>query len=216
MGLLPTTARWKRCVPRDAFHSFSSSPPDMTVPSRLYQKLLGASWPDLDVALRRLHDSRETVRAVGLFRVRRGNNILARALARLTRMPEAGEAVDVRLRVTAREGAEEWSRTFAGRPLMSAQSDRSSGLLVECMGIVEMRFRLEAVDGALNYQTVSVALRLGSLRIPLPYWLSPCVTAWERATGDTNQIHVSVEVTVPLLGRLIAYDGVLTLVLARQ
>ena len=131
-------------------------------------------------------------------------------------MPAAGEAVDVRLQVTAREGAEEWRRTFAGRPLVSAQSDRGAGLLVERMGIVETGLRLEAVGGALNYQTASVALRLGSLRIPLPYWLSPRVTARERAAGDTNQIHVSVYVTVPLLGRLIAYDGVLTLVEARQ
>jgi hypothetical protein len=188
----------------------------MKTPSRLYQKLLGASWPDLDVALRRLHDSGETVRAVGVFRVRDGSNRLARALARLGRLPAAGEAVDVRLQVTARESAEEWRRTFAGRPLVSAQSNRGAGLLVERMGIVEMRFRLEAVGGALNYQTVSVALRLGPLRIPLPCWLSPYVAAWEKAVDDTNQIHVSVDVTLPLLGRLIAYDGILTQVEAQQ
>ena len=188
----------------------------MNAPSRLYQKLLGASWPDLDVAVRRLHDSGETVRAVGVFRVRHGNNRLARALARLGRLPAAGEAVDVWLQITAREGAEEWRRTFAGRPLVSAQSDRGAGLLVERMGIVETGFRLEVGGGALKYQTVSVALRLGSLRVPLPYWLSPCFTAWEKAVDDTNQIRVSVDVTVPLLGRLIAYDGILTQVEAQQ
>jgi len=188
----------------------------MKAPSRLYQKLLGASWPDLDVALRRLHDSGETVRAVGVFRVRHGSNRLASALARLARLPAAGEAVDVRLQVTAREWGEEWRRTFAGRPLVSAQSNRGAGLLVERMGIVEMRFSLEAVGGALNYQTVSVALRLGSLRVPLPYRLSPRVMAWERDVGDMNQIHVSVDVTLPLLGRLIAYDGILTQVGARR
>jgi Domain of unknown function (DUF4166) len=188
----------------------------MNAPSRLYQKLLGASWTDLDVALRRLHDSGETVRAVGVFRVRDGNNRLARALARLARLPAAGEAVDVRLQVTAREGGEEWRRTFAGRPLVSAQSNLGAGLLVERMGIVEMRFRLEAVGGALNYQTAGAALRLGSLRVPLPYRLNPRVTAWEKAVDDTNQIHVSVDVTVPLLGRLIAYDGILTQVETQQ
>lgn len=193
-----------------------ASQPDMNAPSRLYQKLLGASWHDLDVALRRLHDSGETVRAVGVFRVRRGSGRLARALARLGRLPAAGEAVDVRLQVTVREGAEEWRRTFAGRPLVSAQSNLGAGLLAERMGIVEMRFLLEAVGGALNYQTVSVALRLGYLRVPLPYWLSPCVTAWEKAVDDTNQIHVSVDVSVPLLGRLIAYDGILTQVEAQR
>src|SRR5215467_13279019 len=154
-------------------------------PSRLYSKLLGASWPDLDVAIRRLHGSGGTVQAVGVFQVSHGSNWLARTLARLARLPAAGNAVDVRLQVTAQEEGEEWRRTFAGRPLVSMQSNRpdgrSNGVMVERMGIVEMRLRLEVVGGALNYRTVSAALRLGSLRIPLPCWLSPYVTARERA-----------------------------------
>lgn len=163
--------------------------------------------------MRRLHGSGETVRAIGVFRVLHGSNRLARTLARLALLPAAGEAVDVRLQVTAREEGEKWRRTFAGRPLVSMQSNRPDGLLVERMGIVEIRFRLEVVGGALSYQTVSAALRFGSLRVPLLHWLSPCITAWERAVGD--QIHVSVDVTFPLLGRLIAYDGMLTQVEAQ-
>jgi hypothetical protein len=132
-------------------------------------------------------------------------------------MPAAGEAVYVRLQVTAQEECEEWRRTFAGLPLVSMQSARRGpGLLVERLGIVDMRLRLKVVGGALSYQTVSAALRLGSLRIPLPYRLSPYVTAWEKAVGDTNQIHVTVDVTLPLLGRLIAYDGILTQIEAQQ
>jgi len=142
--------------------------------------------------------------------------MLARGIARLARLPTAGEAVDIKLQVTAREEGEEWRRTFAGRPLVSRQSNRVNGLLVERMGIVELRFRLEVAGGSLNYQTVSAALLFGSLRVPLPYWLSPCVTAWERDVGDMNQIHVSVDVTFPLLGRLIAYEGMLTRVEAQR
>jgi hypothetical protein len=137
-------------------------------------------------------------------------------MARLARLPAAGEAVDVRLQVTAQEEGEEWRRTFAGRPLVSMQSARGAGLLVERLGIMEMLMRLEVVGGALSYQTVSAAMRLGPLRIPLPYRLSLHVTAWERSVGDTNQIHVTVDVTLPLLGRLIAYDGILTQIEDRQ
>jgi len=143
-----------------------------------------------------------------VFQVRHGASGLARTLARLARLPAAGNAVDVRLQVTAQEEGEEWSRTFAGSLLVSMQSDRGAGLLVERMGIMEIRLRLEVAGGALNYQTASAALRLGFLRIPLPYWLSPHITAWERAVGDMNQIHVAVEANFPLLGRLIAYDGI--------
>ncbi len=128
--------------------------------------------------------------------------------------------MDVRLQVTALEEGEQWRRTFAGRPLVSMQSNRPDGrfdgLLVERIGIVEMRFRLEVGGGALSYETVSAALRFGFLRVPLPHWLSPCVTAWERAIGETDQIHVSVDVTFPLLGRLIAYNGMLTQVEAQR
>jgi hypothetical protein len=137
-------------------------------------------------------------------------------MARLARLPATGEAVDVRLQVTAQEECEEWRRTFAGRPLLSLQYDRGAGLLMERLGTVEMLLRLEVVGGALSYQTLSAALRLGFLRVPLPYRLSPYVTAWEKAVGDTNQIHVSVDVTMPLLGRLIAYEGILTQVEAQQ
>ncbi|HEX5086083.1 MAG TPA: DUF4166 domain-containing protein [Blastocatellia bacterium] len=183
--------------------------------SGLYPKLLGVSWPDLDIAIQRLHDLSETVHAAGVFQVRHGNNKLARILARIARLPAAGEAVDIRLRVTAKDEGEEWRRMFAGRPLVSMQYDRG-GFLVELMGVVEMRFLLEVAGGALNYRTVSAALRFGSLRVPLPRRLSPCVTAREKAVGDMNQIHVSVDVTFSLIGRLIAYDGILTQVEARQ
>jgi hypothetical protein len=137
-------------------------------------------------------------------------------MARLARLPEEGEAVDVRLQVTERDNGEEWRRTFAGHPLVSMQYDRVDGLLVERMGITEMRFRLEVIGGALSYQTVSVALRFGSLPVPLPYWLSPRVTAWEKAVDNMNQIHVSVTVNLPLMGRLIAYDGMLAQVEAQR
>jgi uncharacterized protein DUF4166 len=151
-----------------------------------------------------------------VFQVRHGGDSLARILARIARLPAAGGAVDIGLQVTAQEEGEEWRRAFAGHPLVSLQSDNGDGLLVERMGIVEMRFQLGVAGGALNYQTVGAALRFGSLRVPLPSLLSPCVTACEKAVGDMNQIHVSVNVTFSLIGRLIAYDGVLTQVEARQ
>jgi hypothetical protein len=135
---------------------------------------------------------------------------LARTLARLAQLPAAGEAVDIQLLVTARSDGEEWRRTFAGRPLVSLQSERPDGLLVERMGLVEMRFRLKVVGGALTYQTASAALCLGSLRVPLPRWFSPRVRALERSVGEEEQIDVSVEVRLPLLGCLIAYNGMLT------
>jgi hypothetical protein len=178
--------------------------------SALYPNLLGDTWCRLDDAVRRLHDSCASVKAVGIFRITTGSTWLARAVAALARLPAAGEAVPTQLVVTARDGGEEWRRTFAGRPLVSLQSERCDGLLAERIGPVEMRFRLEAVNGALTYQTTSAALCVGSLRVPLPRRLSPCVTARESAAGDGDRVAVSVDVQIPWLGLLIRYEGTLT------
>jgi hypothetical protein len=176
----------------------------------LYARLLGDSWDSLDDAVQRLHASGAPVHAAGVFRVRRGANWLARALARLARLPATGEAVDIQLLVTANDDGEVWRRTFAGRPLVSMQSGRPDGLLGERMGLVETRFQLKVVAGALTYQAAGAALCLGRWRVPLPRWLSPRTSATERTVGDQGRIDVSVEVQLPLLGRLIAYDGRLT------
>jgi hypothetical protein len=183
--------------------------------SGLYQKLLGECWSELDRTVQRLHASTMPVHAAGVFRVSAGSTWLARILARLMGLPRPAEAVDVRLVVTAQGDAEEWRRTFARQPLVSLQASRSDGLLLERMGRVETRFRLKVVDGALIYESVSAAFCLGRLRLRLPRWLSPRVTASERLAGEEEQLEVSVEVRLPLLGRLIAYEGRLTLIESR-
>src|SRR5256885_13240144 len=72
----------------------------------LFPKLLGDSWPRLDETVRRLHGSGTTVRATGVFQVRHGSSWLARVLAWLARLPAAGDAVPVELRVVARADGE--------------------------------------------------------------------------------------------------------------
>jgi hypothetical protein len=120
--------------------------------------------------------------------------------------------VSIQLVVTPQGDAEEWRRTFAGQPLVSLQSARADGLLRERMGRVETRFQLKVVEGVLIYESVGAAFCLGRLRLRLPRWLSPRVTASERPVGEGELLDVSVEVRLPLLGRLIAYEGKLTLI----
>jgi hypothetical protein len=178
-------------------------------PPGLYQRLLGASWDQLDETVRRFHGEGTLVRAAGTFQVRHGSRRLVRWLAWLLRLPAAAEAVEVHLVVNPVQQGEEWRRTFAGRPLVSMQTEGRGGLMAERMGLTETRFRLEVVEGALLYQSRGAALRLGPLCLPLPGWLSPRVTASEKA-GAGGQVHVCVEVRLPLLGLLVSYQGVIT------
>jgi hypothetical protein len=181
-----------------------------TSPAGLYRQLLNASWDDLGEAVRRLHGDGETIRAAGTFRVRHGHGRLARWLVRLAGLPAESEAVEVRLVITRRDSGEEWSRAFAGRPLVSLQWQRPGGLLAERMGLLVIRFRLEVTGGALIYHSQGAALRLGPLGIPLPRWCSPHISAWEKPAGGEEHIQVAVEVRLPFLGLLLAYEGTLT------
>lgn len=178
----------------------------------LYSRVLGPKWNELHATVRRFHAAGQTVRATGLFRVCHGTNWVSRCATRLARLPAAGEAVAVQLAVIPQDEGEEWSRIFNNRPMCSFQSCRPNGLLAEAMGPLEIRFRLDVVDGALIYHPGGAALRLGSLRLPLPRWLAPSVSAWEKQTADPQRIEVSIQVTSPLLGLLVTYGGTVTIV----
>jgi hypothetical protein len=189
---------------------------NLTSPCGLYPHLLGASWEELEETVRRLHSAGAIVHAAGTFRVRHGHNKLARLLVRLAGLPAAMETVAVRLIITPRVGGEEWRRTFAGRPLVSWQGPGPNSLLAERIGLLELRFRLEVAGGALLYRTHAVFLRLGPLRIPLPRCLIPRVAASEKSAGDGDQAHIAVEMTLPWVGLVIAYEGTLTVGETRQ
>jgi len=93
---------------------------------------------------------------------------------------------------------------FGDWPLVSRQTT-DGDVVVERFGPVEVRFRLEVIDGALRYRLVGSRLRVGPLAFPLPLRAS----ASERARGAST-IDVAVAVSAPMLGRLVAYEGTLT------
>lgn len=178
-----------------------------SLPSALYPRLIGASWHNLDEAVRRVHAEAVVVRAAGSFRIQHGSNWLARFLLRLWRMPPATEAVDTRLVITPQGHGEQWRRAFGSKFFVTTQQELASSLLGEQVGILEFQFRLEVAGGALIYRQRGAALRLGSLYVPLPRWMSPQVVAREEPSGSPNQTHVLVAVTAPLVGLLISYEG---------
>lgn len=175
----------------------------------LYQRLLGNAWNDLDAAVRFMHLVEGEVRAAGMFRVRVGRGWPARGLARFLRMPSAGDAVPTRLIVRADGQREEWVRAFECRKLVTMQWEGPDRTLIERWGILAFRFHLEVVGRTLRYQQIGVALRLGPISVPMPRRLAPQVVAEEGPDGGENQSRVSVQVHVPFVGLLVAYEGTL-------
>jgi len=145
------------------------------------------------------------MRASGRLRVANGDNWCARRLARLLRLPDAGDAVDTRLVVEPCEGGERWLRTFGGRPLNSRQYARAGCDVAERFGLVELRFMRDRSDGSTRYRQAGASLVAGPLRIPLPRACAPAVVACEYR--ESHRLFVDVRVAVPLVGTLLTYDG---------
>lgn len=173
----------------------------------LYERLVvGGGWGELDEHVRRFHTYDGELRAEGTFAVRRGTARAARVVARLLGLPEGGEAVPLLLSVKTRDGGgERWRRTFAGKDFVTEQREHAGPLLAERAGPFELLYRLSAEGGALAYRQEGAALRAGRLRVGLPRRLAPQVEAWERACE--GGVRVSVCVTAPLFGLLVAYEG---------
>lgn len=183
-------------------------------PRALYAQLLGASWLQVAEPVRLLHTPESTVRARGRFRIAHGRSPAARFLARLLRLPRASDAAETRLVITACADGERWRRTFDDRRLDSRQYQAGECDLAERIGVLELRFRLDASEAALVFRQHAAALMVGSVRLRLPAGWAPKVEAREDPAGP-HHIRVHVRVALPGLGPVLTYDGTIDILDAR-
>lgn len=172
----------------------------------LYARILRDDWLQVTAPIRRAHAPLPVLRAHGHFRVAHGRHPVARLLARLLRLPPAGDAIDTRLVVTALDQGERWERTFGTSRVETKQHEGPASDLIECFGLLEFRFHLDTADGSLRYLQQDAACRWRSARWRLPAWLAPRVDAREDPVGP-GAIKVHVRITLPVVGQLMAYDG---------
>jgi hypothetical protein len=173
----------------------------------LYKRILGDAWTVLDQSVREFHTSTEVWKGFGLFTVRHGASGLASMLARRLGLPAAGENIPVRLTITTEHGRERWHREFAGRPFITYQRECVGDILAEEFGPTEVWYQLSVSDGALVYRQIKSALRVGHWRIPIPGPLFLHIAARESAVAGRLGTHVQVQVTLPLIGLLVSYEG---------
>lgn len=170
---------------------------------------MGDAWPALAETVRRKHGAGRPVHGKGLFSVTRGPGRIGLMLAIILRMPPEARSVATTLTITPTIDGERWNRNFGGWRLSSTQFVAAENVLAERIGIIEFRFRLEVDDGALSYVQCGALLRFGRVSLSLPSWLAPRVRAREEPRDEWT--HVTVSVELPLAGRIIAYDGLLSL-----
>jgi Domain of unknown function (DUF4166) len=169
----------------------------------LYRRLLGRDFDRLPEALRRFHDTAGGGSGSGVFRVQRSARALARAVARVLRLPPEGDHVTVALRVTAEEERELWERTFGTHRLCTTQW-LEGGRLIEGIGAVKLAFDVAADERGMRFRSVGFAW----LGIPVPQRLAVEVEAEVR--GFDAHWEVAVVVRGPRLGVITSYQGRIT------
>jgi hypothetical protein len=168
----------------------------------LYRRVLGDDFDRLPEVTRRLHRGRPAIIAVGEAEVTPAANGLGRMVAGIFGLPRTAGRQPVRVVIESRDGREHWTRFFGDRPMRSVMSAAPGNLVEEQFGPCRMRMRLVARSTGLDMERVSGRL----WGVPLPGFLLPRIRATERV--DEYRRHAfDVEITAPLLGRLVAYQG---------
>jgi hypothetical protein len=144
----------------------------------------------------------------GNVRVSRGN-FLANILCQILGMPKSTDSVLLAVDGQHTEDAMIWKRRF-GDVEMISNFVLDGDYFVESMGPIKLWMTLNNQDGELVYTLEKSQF----LFIPLPKILSPTLLAFE---SENNGKYVfSVNVGLPIIGKLIEYNGVLDLEVNRK
>jgi hypothetical protein len=127
-------------------------------------------------------------------------------IARIAGLPREGRDVPFTLEITTEGRYDVWMRRFDGQKLRTLER-RGAWPPIERYGLFEFAYEADT-DERLAMRSVSVRLRLGPIVVPLPRLLAPRDVASVTARGE-RAVHVSVRAELPLVGLLIAYEGVI-------
>lgn len=169
----------------------------------LFPALLGDdAWHSLPPAVQAMHGSSSTVHAHGVADIAGDQRPPARWLRRLLGLPAPGPAQALALTIARHDGREVWTRRFASRQMRSTLGRRSgSPLLYESLGPARLGFALRQDDDAIDWQLRSVHF----LGLPCPRALRGEVLS--RSGIRDGRYYFSVDVRLPWLGQLVAYQG---------
>ncbi len=173
----------------------------------LYESVLGEDFEHLAPVLQRFHGAAGGASARGTLRVERGRGPLARFACLCMGAPAAGAAVPVDMQVDVDPaGRETWVRSFAGSPMVTRQWQRGAWL-VEALGPCALAFELGREGTAMVFRQRGCRM----LGIPWPVALGPRIQARVDAAGhgDGGAWRVDVSIALPLIGRVLAYSGLM-------
>jgi len=173
----------------------------------LYRKILGLAFSALPLRLQELHGSSAHRKWTGFADVRRGHGPAVALVAALVGFPKAALRVPVTVTFSPKNGGERWVRSFDGKLFSSVQSigiGRDQHLLVERFGMASFALAL-VMEGD---RLLLVPRRWSLLGIPMPHFLLPTGLSFE--TEREGEFCFDVEISMPLIGLVVAYRGTLS------
>lgn len=172
----------------------------------LYRRALGPAYDRQSRAGQVLHDAGRS-HWKGRCSVAGGQTTMARFLAWLFQLPAATDDAPVVVEFAPVGGGEVWTRRIGQRVMRSRQFiglRKPSGWIVERFGVFDFDVELRVEEGEL--ELVMRGMRCCGLPLPRALW--PGVDATERE--EKGRFQFDVQISLPLVGRLVRYQGWLT------
>lgn len=168
----------------------------------LFRRVLGADWECLPPAVRRLHGG-ELAHARGVACVRGDLHWRARVVRAMAGLPSPADSVPLALEIRANAAGERWLRRFGQRPMRStlAGSEQFANALEERLGPARFTFELGVVDARLHW--IAREVRVFGISLPLRWFRGVRASCG----GELGRYAFDIDVSLPLVGRLVAYSG---------
>ena len=168
----------------------------------------GDAFLQLDPLLQALHRDGGQLSGTVDIRIARGlAGVLGRRLARRLGLPPQAGPVPLEVNIAHDGRALHWARTFhPGHRMVSVfvpHGRYPEGCWHETTGPLKLKLGVDLQQGGWFWVQREVRL----LGLPLPLWLFPASRAYKRVVDGRYEFSVSF--TVPVLGELLGYGGLL-------
>ena len=168
----------------------------------VFRQVLGADYETLPPALQNGHDVTNFKTMTGRVDITRGKNLLTNLMANIIGFAKTQKSAPISITMDVRGHSEIWTRTIGTTDFKSVLSpSHKPHEVFEQFGPTKFKMLFRVEDEKLHYDIIGASV----LGIPLPKFLRPKSVTHERE--ENGKFIFDVDISLPLLGRLIAYKG---------
>ncbi|MEZ5756766.1 MAG: DUF4166 domain-containing protein [Emcibacteraceae bacterium] len=170
------------------------------------------NYEKLPSLIKDMHDVQSIVTAIGISDVVLGKSKAAVFLARIFGFPDEGVNLSITVTFEKKGNDELLFRDYGSRKFQTIFKDHPQpGYVYELFGPLWFEVQCECSEDGIKM--IIKKCRLWNV-IPLPFFLLPKTNAMEKVNDD--KYHFDVDISMPLIGRIIWYKGHLEKIISSQ